>query len=152
MILSAAMHPIEPYFNLTCTNNENLPINKITSTLSSQFSCSIHNCLCKRLKFGLVLYPKDIQIKNVILLVCDQCCNYKLENTIQHDQLEKWYFNIYKDSKSFQFKARFFQNEDGSLCFCNPTLNTNDLFNIEERELENWEKETIQQTIRKKMK
>ncbi|CAF0763649.1 unnamed protein product [Rotaria sordida] len=151
MILSSIMHRIEPYLNLHYNDNENLSINKQTLTRSNLFSCSIHNCLCKRSKIGLVLYPKDIQIRNVILLVCDQCYNYKLENDTQHIQLEKWYFNIYKDSKSFQFKSRFLLNEDGSFYFYKPILNTNDLFNIKERELEDWEKEAIQQTVRKKL-
>ncbi|CAF1213806.1 unnamed protein product [Rotaria sp. Silwood1] len=151
MALSSTMQRTEPYLNLHCDDNENLSINKQTSTSSNSFSCSIHNCLCKRPKIGLVLYPKDIQIKNIILLVCDQCYHYKLENDTEHTQLEKWYFNIYKDSKSFQFKSRFSLNDDGLFYFYNPVSNTNDLFNIKERELENWEKEAIQQTVRKKL-
>ncbi|CAF2634126.1 unnamed protein product [Rotaria sp. Silwood2] len=151
MILSSIMHRTEPYLSLNCNDNQNVSNNKQTSTLSNLFSCSIHNCSCKRPKIGLVLYPKDIQIKNVILLVCDQCYHYTLENDTQHTQLEKWYFNIYKDSKSFQFKSRFSLNEDDSFHFYNPISNTNDLFNINERELENWEKEAVQQTVRKKL-
>jgi len=149
MRLSSVMHKIEPY--LTLHHNENLSIQQQTLSLSKFFGCSIHNCLCKRSKTGLVLYPKDIQIKNIILLVCEQCYNYKLDDNTSHTQLEKWYFNIYKDSKSFHCKSRFVQNEDGSLDFYSAILNNIDSFNIEERELENWEKEKIQQVIQKKL-
>jgi len=146
MALSTTMHRIEPYLNLHDNNNENLSI------LSSQFDCSIHNCLCKRSKIGLILYPNDIQMKNVILLVCEQCYNYKLENDISpHEQLEKWYFNIYKDSKSFHFKSRFLQNQDNSFYFYNAILNPNQPFNIKEHDLDNWEKEAIQKIIQKKL-
>jgi hypothetical protein len=152
MASSSLLHPTEPYLNLHPNDNQTLSIHQPTLTLSKLFDCSIHNCLCKRSKTGLVLYPQDIQIKNVILLLCEQCYNYKLENNIsQHTQLEKWYFNIYKDSKSFHYKSRFLQNEDGSLYFYSAILNTSDSFNKEERELENWEKETIQQIIQKKL-
>lgn len=152
MALSTTMHRTEPYLNLHHNDNENLSIHKQITTLSKQFDCSIHNCLCKRSKTGLILYPKDIQMKNIILLVCEQCYNYKLDNDISpHAQLEKWYFNIYKDSKSFHFKSRFLQNEDNSFCFYNAILNSNELFNINEHDLDNLEKEAIQKIIQKKL-
>jgi hypothetical protein len=155
MALSTTMHRREPCLNLHHNDHENLSIhqqiNKQVSILSKQFDCSIHNCLCKRSKTGLILYPKDIQMKNVILLVCEQCYNYKLENDTPHAQLEKWYFNIYKDSKSFHYKSRFLQNEDKSFYFYNAALNTNESFNINERELDNWEKEAIQSIIKRKL-
>lgn len=150
MALSTTMHRTEPYLNLHHNDNENLSIHKQILILSKQFDCSIHNCLCKRSKTGLILYPKDIQMKNIILLVCEQCYNYKLENDTPHAQLEKWYFNIYKDSKSFHFKSRFLQNEDNSFYFYNAILNSNELFNINEHDLDNLEKETIQKIIQKK--
>ena len=102
MALSTAIHRTEPYLNLHRNDNEN---HQQILTLSNQYDCSIHNCSCKKSKIGLILYPKDIQMKNVILLVCEQCFNYKFENDTSHIQLEKWYFNIYKDSKSFNFSA-----------------------------------------------
>lgn len=152
MALLSMMNRKNSPFNMEFDDNQHFPNDKPTSTLSNLFSYSIHNCSCKKAKIGLVLYPKDNQIKNVILLVCDQCYHYKIENGTQHNQLETWYFNIYKDSKSFQFKAKFSQNEDGSLYFFNAVLNTNDSFDIRERELETSEKESIEQTIQKKSK
>jgi hypothetical protein len=151
MTSSTTTHRTETYLNVNRNDNENLSIHQETSTLSNQFDCSIHNCLCKRSKIGLILYPKDIQMKNIILLVCEQCYDYKFENDTLHDQLEKWYFNIYKDSKSFHFKSRFLQNEDNSFYFYNALTNINQLFNIKEHQLENWEKETIQRIVQKKL-
>jgi transcription elongation factor Elf1 len=154
MISVSTMHRAELYGNLHRDDNEkhsiHQQIDKQTPTLSNLFDWSIHNCLCKRSKSGLVLFSNDNQIKNIILLVCEQCFNYKVENDTQHVQLEKWYFNIYKDSKSFHFKSKFSQNEDGSLGFYTVGSNTNDLFNIKERELDNWEKDAIQRIVQKK--
>jgi len=151
MTSSTTTHRTEPYLNVNRNDNENLLINQQTSTPSNQFDCSIHNCLCKRSKIGLILYPKDIQMKNIILLVCEQCYDYKFENDTPHDQLEKWYFNIYKDSKSFHLKSRFLQNEDNSFYFYNALTNINQSFNIKEHQLENWEKETIQRIVQRKL-
>jgi hypothetical protein len=147
MVISFTMYRTEFHSNL----HENLSIHKQTSTLSNRFTYSIHNCVCKISKTGLILYPKDIENKNVILLVCEQCYNYKTGNDTQHNQLEKWYFNIYQDFESFHYKSRFSQKEDGSFCFYNAILNTDDLFHLMERDMEKWEKETIQQIIQKKL-
>ena len=119
---------------------------------SNQFSYSIHNCSCNRSKDGLVLYPKDIQMKNVILLVCNQCYNYQLDDGSSHIQLEKWYFNIYKDPKSFHFKTRFLQNEDKTFYFYEALSNSNELFHIKERDLDNSEKEAIEKIIIRKQR
>jgi hypothetical protein len=146
MALSTTIYRTEPYFN------ENLSIDQSMLSRSKQFNYSIHNCLCKRLKIGLILYPKDIQMKNVILLVCNQCYNYQIDNGSSHIQLEKWYFNIYKDSKSFQFKSRFLQNEDKTFYFYDALENSNELFHIKERDLDNWEKETIETIIQRKQR
>lgn len=144
MALLTTIHRTEPYLN----SHQN---DKQILSLSKQFDCSIHNCLCERSKTGLILYPKDIHMKNVILLVCEQCYNYQLGNDTSHVQLEKWYFNIYKDSKSFHSKAKFLQNEDNSFYFYNTILNTNEPFNIKERILDKWEQETIQRIVKKKL-
>lgn len=155
MVLLNTMYQTKGYLNSHHNNNDSQPTHQhvtrqSASTHPNCFSSSIHNCSCQRAKVGLVLYPKDVQMKNVLLLVCDQCYNYQLANGTQHSELETWYFNIYKDSKSFQFKSKFFQNEDGTFSFCNVSSNINEPFNIKERELENWEKDTIQQMVQKK--
>ncbi len=151
LTLSTTMHGTEPYLNLNPNEHENISIYQQVFTLSNQFDCSIHNCLCRRAKTGLILYPIDIQMKNVILLVCEQCYHYKLGNGTQHAQLEKWYFNIYQDSKSFHFKSGFLQNEDNSFCFSSAILDTNESLNIKERELDNWEKDAIQRIVQRKL-
>ena len=150
MVSTSTIQRVEPYLILHHMDNENHSTHQQTSTISNRFDWSIHNCLCKRSKTGLVLYPKDNKMNNIILLICEQCYNYKIDTDTQHVQLEKWYFNIYKDSKSFHFKSKFLQNEDGSLGFYSDETNTNDLFNIKERELENWEIDTIQRIVQKK--
>jgi len=153
MALSTTIYRTEPYLNLHHNEHEKQSsIDQLMLTHSNQFDCSIHNCLCKRSKIGLILYPKDIQMKNVILLVCEQCYNYQSENGSSHVELEKWYFNIYKDSKSFHFKSRFLQNEDNSFCFYNALSTTNELFYIKERDLDPWEKETIQKIVQRKQR
>ncbi|CAF1261153.1 unnamed protein product [Adineta ricciae] len=123
-----------------------------TASISKAFDCSIHNCSCKRSKIGLVLYPNDPQMKNIILLICKQCYNCKSDSNTQHAQLEQWYFNIYKDSTTFQFKSRFSQNEDGSFAFHHALPNTNSSFDIEERNLEESEREIVQHTVMKQSK
>ncbi|UJR30331.1 hypothetical protein I4U23_017868 [Adineta vaga] len=143
---------IQSHQNFRPKDNENLTNHSQILSLSKLFDCSFHNCLCQRSKIGLILYPKDSQMKNIILLICEQCYNYKSDNHTQHIQLEEWYFNIYKDSKTFQFKSRFLQNDDGSFSFNSTLLDTNSSFDIKERNLEEWEKEIIEQSIMKKSK
>ena len=90
-------------------------------------------------------------MKNIIPLVCEQCYHYKCENGSAHDELEKWYFNIYKDSISFGLKSKFIQNEDKTYQFdYNSVTNTKDLFELNERILDNYDKDIIQRTIEKK--
>lgn len=146
MTLQVSMYRIEPHVNVCQSIDQQMSIR------SNEFDCSIHNCRCQSTRIGLIFYPEDDQMKNIILLVCTQCYNYQLDHGSAHTQLEKWYFNIYKDSTSFHFKSRFLQNEDRSFCFYDALSNTNDLFNIRERELDEWEKEIIQKLVQKKQR
>jgi hypothetical protein len=146
MALSTTMYRTESYFH------EDRSIDQPILPHSNQFNYSIHNCSCNRLKAGLILYPKDNQMKNVILLVCNQCYNYELEDGSSHIQLEKWYFNIYKDSKSFHFKSRFIQNEDKTFYFYEALKNSDELFHIKERDLDHSEKEAIEKIIIRKQR
>ena len=122
-------------------------IDDLSLSISSQFTCSIHNCRCERAKVGLILYPKDIQLKNLILLLCHQCCHYRNDIGLSaHQQLEQWYFRIYRDAESFRFKSRFIQNEDQSIAYHN--LHQWEITSgIEERELISKETQLIQQVI-----
>lgn len=146
MTSSTTMYQTEPYRNLHRDEYEK------RSVPSNGFDYSIHNCRCPTARIGLILYPNDNEMKNIILLVCEQCYNYRVENGSAHSQLEEWYFNIYKDSTSFHFKSRFLLKEDRSFCFYDALSNTNELFRIQERELDDWEKDIIQKMVQKKQK
>ena len=152
MTFLVTMYQTEPHLNLHRSEYEHHAFDQQVLIRSNQFDYSIHNCRCQRARIGLIFYPNDEQMKNIILLVCTQCYNYQLENGSAHSQLENWYFNIYRDSTSFHCKSRFMQNEDRSFCFYSASSNTNELFNITERELDDWEKDIIQKMVQKKQR
>ncbi|CAF1426713.1 unnamed protein product, partial [Rotaria sordida] len=82
------------------------------------YGWSEHNCSCKGRKTGLVLYPYDIEYKNIVLLVCENCYGYQeKKDGTQHEQLEQWYYNIYGKSKQYRLASGFSMKDDGSLGF-----------------------------------
>lgn len=150
-LLTSTIHRPEPYLKLDDNEKENLSNTQQTSIVSNPYSWSIHNCICKKPKTGLILYPTNDKMKNLILVVCEQCYNYQVDNESPHSQLEKWYFNIYKDSESFCFKSRFLLNEDNSFHFYNTILDTNESNDITERLLDKWEIEAVRKYVQKKI-
>lgn len=91
--------------------------------LSKRFGWSTHNCSCSGSKTGLVFYPKNPQHKNIVLLVCEKCYNFKSGDGTQHQQLAKWYFNIYGTGKSFHFTSGFSMKSDESLGYNSASQN-----------------------------
>lgn len=127
---------------------DEITIDSLSSSISRQFTYSIHNCHCQRQKIGLMLVPKYLQSTNVILLVCRQCFQYRDDDFSAHLQLEQWYFRIYQDSDMFLFKSRFIQNEDQSIEFQPFRWEKT---NIEERDLQRKEKQILQRIILRKL-
>lgn len=91
--------------------------------LCNRYGWSEHNCNCKKSKTGLILYPIDRNYKNIVLLVCQDCYGYKSGQGTQHEQLCKWYYGIYGDSKAFALVSGFAQKDDGSFGYNSSTYN-----------------------------
>ena len=119
-----------------------------SSSISRRFTYSIHNCRCQRQKIGLILFPKDSQVENLILVVCQHCYPHRDDDASAHLQLEQWYFRIYQDAETFRFKSRFIQNEDQSIEF-QPFRWEKTA--IDERDLSRKEKQIVQRIISAKM-
>jgi hypothetical protein len=85
--------------------------------ISNRYGWSGHNCLCSGLKTGLVLYPRNTKFKNVVLLLCDNCFNYKPTAGKRHEQLMQWYYDMYGALKDFRLTSGFYSKVDGSLEF-----------------------------------
>jgi hypothetical protein len=94
-----------------------------TQQFSSVYGLSEHSCWCNRSKTGLVLYPSNINYKNIVLLVCENCYGYQSGRGTQHQQLIDWYYGIYGDSKQFEWISGFCQKRDGSLGFNSKSCN-----------------------------
>lgn len=91
--------------------------------LCNRYGWSEHNCSCKNSKTGLILYPTNPQFKNIVLLVCQNCYGFQDGNGTQHEQLCKWYYKIYGDSKSFALLSGFAQLENGTFKYNSSTYN-----------------------------
>lgn len=109
---------LEDHWNLYAKgkNGDNL-------ILCNRYGWSEHNCPCDDSKTGLILYPKDMKFKNIVLLVCQNCYGFQQGNGTQHEQLCKWYYKIYGDSKSFALLSGFARAKDGSFKYNSSTYN-----------------------------
>jgi hypothetical protein len=58
-----------------------------------------------------------------VLLVCQDCYGFQGGNGTQHEQLCKWYYKIYGDSKSFALLSGFAQLENGTFRYNSSTYN-----------------------------
>jgi hypothetical protein len=85
--------------------------------ISNRYSWSSHNCRCSGPKTGLVLYPRDIMYKNIVLLLCDSCFDYQSRVGTRHEQLMQWYYDMYGPSKQYRLASGFYSKADGSLEF-----------------------------------
>ena len=85
--------------------------------VSNRYGWSAHNCQHDNRKTGLVLYPYNTAYKNVVLLLCERCYGYDSAGGTQHNQLQKWYYDIYTTSKTFRLASGFSRKLDGSLGF-----------------------------------
>ncbi len=85
--------------------------------VSNRYGWSFHNCKHRGPKTGIVLYPTDIKHKNIVLLVCDQHFGYQPNAGTRHDQLLRWYYGIYRESKQYRLVSGFSLKDDESLVF-----------------------------------
>jgi hypothetical protein len=120
--------------------------------VSSRYGWSTHNCSCKGRKTGLVLYPIDIDKKNVVLLVCEECYGYRRDrNKTQHDQLLEWYYNIYGESKQYRFVSGFSLKDDGSLGFNSVSMNTTGPYATRDRHMNPLEQSAVKAVVEGKL-
>lgn len=116
--------------------------------LSPRYGWSEHSCSCKKSKTGLVLYPMNAQFKNIVLLVCEDCYGYQNGNGTQHEQLCKWYYQIYDDSKAFALISGFAQMVDGSFKYNSSTYNEKFMYgNLEYSDGKRWMNELEQRIV-----
>lgn len=116
--------------------------------VANRYGWSQHNYPCRGLKTGLVLYPADVMHKNTVLLLCDSYFYYHPNaRGNRHEQLMRWYYNIYRSSKQFSLVSGFSVQPDGTFQFNNwqqqlPGLYTNNVNNMD-----GCEQDVIQQVV-----
>lgn len=115
--------------------------------ISNRYGWSSHSCSCRGSKTGIVLYPYDVDHKNIVLLVCQNCYGHKSNNGTQHDQLRNWYLRIYDGSKQFRVISGFSQKDDGSLGFNSLTLNATGPYSDGRREMSSLEQNIIRKVV-----
>jgi hypothetical protein len=122
-------------------SDQNIPV-------TSRFGWSTHSCSCTDSKTGLVLYPKDVQFKNIVLLVCEKCYGYTRQKT-QHEELADWYYGIYGDSKSFSFTSGFSQKKNGELGFNSSSMNccSSSRYHTIDRQMGELEQKAVRQVV-----
>ncbi len=116
--IDVQVQQIEDHWNLYAISK-----NGEKRVLSNRYGWSEHNCSCKNSKTGLILYPTNTQFKNIVLLVCQNCYGFQDGNGTQHEQLCKWYYKIYGDSKTFALLSGFAQLENGTFKYNSSTYN-----------------------------
>ncbi|CAF5180408.1 unnamed protein product [Rotaria magnacalcarata] len=123
--------------------------------VSVRYGWSTHNCLCQNTsKTGLVLYPSNPDHKNIVLLLCEKCYEYRgSDHGIQHKQLADWYFGIYGDEKSFLFTSGFYKKVDGELGFNSSTFNSirSCPYHTDDRTMGQLEQDVVRQVIQDKL-
>jgi hypothetical protein len=154
---------MEPYKGEGCLpihyddEDEQLAVGNVKTgeqvNICNKYGWSTHNCLCPGSKTGLVLYPTDLQYKNIVLLVCAKCYNYDAsKGTTQHEQLEKWYYDIYGTTKSFRFTTGFSLKADGSLGFNSSSKNsTGSSYHTTDRTMEKFEQDAVTKVVKSKL-
>lgn len=99
---------------------------------------------------GLVLYPKNTNHKNIVLLVCESCFGYESGKGTQHAQLSNWYYGIYGESKEFTLISGFYQR-NGKLGFNSVTFNFGGKYGNGTKEMESLEMQTVEIVVRGKL-
>lgn len=116
--------------NLTLQNH-----NGQQHKVSNRFGWSVHNCQHGGPKTGLVLYPANSNYKNIVLLVCERHYGYQKGLDSQHEQLHKWYFSLYGESKQFPVVSGFALKADGTLGFNSLTFNAKGPYTDHQKEM-----------------
>ncbi|CAF3094524.1 unnamed protein product [Rotaria sp. Silwood2] len=119
--------------------------------ISRIYGWSSHNCSCRGRKTGLVLYPSDISYKNIVLLVCENCYGYTSNDGTQHEQLLRWYYRIYGDSKQYRCVSGFSLKDDGSLGFNSYSQNATGPYSDGTRQMGSIEQAAVQAVINGKL-
>ncbi|UJR17245.1 hypothetical protein I4U23_004140 [Adineta vaga] len=135
-------------------NNGNLTVTHRNGTrypISNRYGWSSHNCKCPGRKTGLVLYPFDTDYKNIVLLVCENCYDYQRNGGTQHDQLLRWYYRIYGDSKRFRCVSGFSQKVDGSLGFNSYSQNTTGYYTDNINTMSQLEQEIVRKVVHEQL-
>ncbi|CAF1629767.1 unnamed protein product [Didymodactylos carnosus] len=151
IILRAARNDVAAVTSDHMGNAIDNTINTKPLILSSHYGWSTHNCSCNR---SVVLYPRDINHKNIVLLLCEQCYKYERNRhpqKTQHQQLIDWYYDIYADSKQFALVSGFSQDLKGHLKFNSTTLNTGHKYGSPTREMEPFEQEVVRKVVSDKL-
>jgi hypothetical protein len=126
--------------------------NDIKHPISKRYGWSVHNCSCRGQKTGLVFYPIGTKHKNVVLLVCEKCYSHRQERGTQHEQLLKWYYDIYGDSKQFRCVSGFSLKDDGSLGYRSLSQNARGPYTDETREMGSLEQRAVKEVVKGKLK
>jgi hypothetical protein len=87
-----------------------------------------------------------------VLLVCEKCYSYRQERGTQHEQLLKWYYDIYGDSKQFRCVSGFSLKDDGSLGYRSLSQNARGPYTDETREMGSLEQRAVKEVVKGKLK
>ncbi len=95
----------------------------------------------------------NLNHKNIVRLVCENCYGYRKSQGTQHQQLADWYFGIYDDTKSFIFTSGFYIKEDGQLGFNSNTFNASSScpYRTTNRKMGQLEEDIVRQVVQGKL-
>lgn len=120
----------------------------VAHIVSNRYGWSVHNCQHSGEKTGLVLYPKDTQYKNTVLLVCEKHFGFQRGHGTQHKQLEAWYYKIYGKSKDFSLVSGFSEKANGALGYNSGSMNANGPYSNNHNAMGAFEQNVVQQVVK----
>ena len=115
--------------------------------VSHRYGWSGHNCLCSNIQTGLVLYPTNTRFKNIVLLLCDTCFDYYPGSGNRHEQLMRWYYDIYGATKQFSLVSGFFVQSDGTFQFNSWEQQSPVLYTESVNKMDGCEQDIIRQVV-----
>jgi hypothetical protein len=115
--------------------------------VSNRYGWSAHNCQHSGEKTGLVLYPKDTQYKNTVLLVCEKHFGYQSGHGTQHKQLEVWYYKIYGKSKDYCLVSGFSERANGALGYNSWSMNAYGPYSNNHNAMGAFEQNVVQKVV-----
>lgn len=83
----------------------------------------------------------------MVLLICESCYGYNSAGSTQHNQLQKWYYDIYTTSKQYRLASGFSLKVDGSLGFNSYSQNAAGPYTDNSNTMNDFEKDIVRKVV-----